>query len=76
MRTRSPGAKPAKRRNLSLPDTCIDRITAIREKTDAASDSEVVRRAIKLYEVILSDRAKIVLQDQDGHEAVMPATLI
>jgi Arc/MetJ-type ribon-helix-helix transcriptional regulator len=53
-----------KRRNLTLPDSSIARIAAIRERTEAASDSEVVRRALRLYESLL--KAEATVQDKDG----------
>lgn len=53
-----------KRRNLTLPETSIARIAAIREKTEAASDSEVVRRALRLYESLL--KAEAIVHDKDG----------
>lgn len=51
-----------RRRNLTLPDSSIARIAAIREQTEAASDSEVVRRALRLYESLLKGEA--VIQDK------------
>lgn len=57
----------AKRRNLTLPDSSIARIAAIREKTEAASDSEVVRRALRLYESLLNGEA--VVQDAKTGQA-------
>jgi len=43
-----------KRYNLTLPESCSERIAIIRDRTEASSDSEVVRRAIKLYERIVT----------------------
>ena len=57
-------SKPPKRRNLTLPETSVARIAAIREQTEAASDSEVVRRALRLYESLL--RAEATVHDKDG----------
>lgn len=53
-----------KRRNVTLPDSSIARIAAIREKTEATSDSEVIRRALRLYESLL--QAEAVVQDKEG----------
>ena len=55
---------PVRRRNLTLPESSIARIAAIRNKTEAASDSEVVRRALRLYESLLESEA--VVQDKQG----------
>lgn len=48
-------AKKPTRGTLTLSDLAIAKIAKIREKTEAASDSEVVRRAIRLYERLLKD---------------------
>jgi Arc/MetJ-type ribon-helix-helix transcriptional regulator len=57
-------ASKPKRRNLTLPDSSIARIASIRERTEAASDSEVVRRALRLYESLL--KAEATVHDKDG----------
>ncbi len=53
-----------KRRNVTLPESSIARISAIRQKTEATSDSEVIRRALRLYESLLESEA--VVQDKNG----------
>lgn len=44
--------------------TTSERIAAIREKTEAASDSEVVRRALRLYESLL--KAEAIVHDKSA----------
>ena len=51
-------------RNLTLPESSIARIAAIRELTEATSDSEVIRRAMRVYENLL--QAGAIVQDKDG----------
>jgi Arc/MetJ-type ribon-helix-helix transcriptional regulator len=65
-----------KRYNLTLPESTVERIATIREETEASSDSEVVRRAIRLYERLLKDSVEIVIQDKTGNKhTVLPETL-
>ena len=54
----------ARHRNLTLPESSIARIAAIRELTEATSDSEVIRRALRVYENLLE--AGAIVQDKDG----------
>jgi len=44
-----------KRRSIMLPDSTIEDMAQIREETGAQSDSEVLRRAFKLYKKIVAD---------------------
>ena len=48
-----------KPRRLVLPDASIARIAKIREQTQAASDSEVVRRALRFYESLLKEKGDV-----------------
>jgi hypothetical protein len=71
---RSANAK-LKRYNLTLPESTVERIATIREETEASSDSEVVRRAIRIYERLLKDSVEIVIQDKAGNKhTVLPET--
>ncbi len=48
------GTKSKKhRRNLVLPETSMARIRYLREQTDAETDTEVIRRALKVYERVV-----------------------
>ncbi len=42
------------RRNITLPTSAVDRLKNIREKTEAVSDSEVIRQALKYYSDLVS----------------------
>ena len=42
---------------LDLPKGSMDRLTNIKEMTDAASNAEVIRNAIRLYEAIVQETA-------------------
>jgi len=59
------------RRNMALPQASITSIKTIREQTAAPSDTEVVRRALKFYEMVLTNQkagARIVLKDDQGND--------
>jgi hypothetical protein len=43
-----------KRRNIMLPDRYSALAASLRDKTDAVSESEVVRRAIPIYEALVN----------------------
>ena len=44
-----------KRRSIMLPESIDKHLAEIREKTGARSDSEVLRRAFKLYKKYVDD---------------------
>jgi hypothetical protein len=57
---------------LSLTSTIRDRLTALRVNSDAASDSEVVRNALAVYELLVRERNKghdIIIREKDGSES-------
>lgn len=61
---RSGSAGKLVRRNLMLPDSFEARIAEIREKTEASSDSEVVRRALRLYEGLVKGEFELTRKDK------------
>lgn len=54
-----------KRRSIMLPDSVVAEMAEIRERTGAQSDSEVLRRAFKLYQRLINtgDREKVIIED-------------
>lgn len=77
MRTSNGSKNNLQRRNLTLPDSCVERIANIRTRTEAASDSEVVRRAIRLYEVLLNDSTEVFVREKaTGKEKALPAEVL
>lgn len=48
-----------------LPDSVVAEMAEIRERTGAQSDSEVLRRAFKLYQRLINtgDREKVIIED-------------
>lgn len=55
---------------LNLPIQVRDRLERIRQKTEADSITEVIRRASELYDTLLtvSKRGRIVIKNKDGTE--------
>ncbi|MDO8576407.1 MAG: hypothetical protein Q7R90_03770 [bacterium] len=61
-----------KRLNLTLSNDSLERLARIRVTLDAPSDSEVVRRAVHLYDQLLSQtNAEVVLRDKNGKEKLI-----
>lgn len=52
------------RRNLTLPDSAMARLAQLKESTGAASDSEVIRQALRVYATITQKDAEIILRDR------------
>ncbi|UBM09992.1 ribbon-helix-helix protein, CopG family [Cupriavidus metallidurans] len=54
---------------LELPDKAMGRLRALRDKTEAASYSEVVKNALRLYESMISQceaGRRVFVKGQDG----------
>jgi len=43
------------RKNFSLGEKAIERLDALRDRVDAATDSEVIREALQLYEYFVKE---------------------
>ncbi len=41
-----------------MPDASYDRLNALRQRTEAASNAEVIRRALQLYEAVVEEHDK------------------
>ncbi len=71
-RTRKAGAGPNSagvRRQFSLGEDAIARLDAVRARTGAASRSEVIRQALKVYDFLSAEEAKggrILIEQPDG----------
>ena len=55
------GQEPARattRVQLELPPQAMDRLTRLKEKTEAASYAEVIRNALRLYEALVDEHEK------------------
>ena len=46
------------RKNISLGDKSLSRLESLREKVEAASTSEVIRDALRLYEFLVCESEK------------------
>lgn len=63
--------KNTKRVQLELPEKAYNRLTALKDKTEAASYAAVIASALKLYEALVDDAEKggeLFLKTADGGE--------
>jgi len=61
-------AKP-ERRQFSMGRESIERLDSLREMTDAASQSEVIRNALRTYQYLTQEEAagsRILIEQKDG----------
>lgn len=56
------------RKNFTLPQSFVDRLEKLKEKRGGASDSEIIRNAIKVLEALSDPNVKIFLREKDGKE--------
>lgn len=53
------------RRNITLPDSFIKRLDSLKESVGAASDSEIIRQALRLYEAVHRKDTEVVLRNTE-----------
>ena len=54
---------------LDLPPRSMDRLTALKRKTEAGSNAEVVKNALRLYEALIAETEEgkqFLTRDKDG----------
>jgi hypothetical protein len=56
------------RLHLELPRRLRERLDALRALTEADSVTEVIRRAIAVYDVLVTRRERVLLRSSDGTE--------
>jgi len=69
---KSSGGK--RRRNWSLPEATVQSIQSIRAQTDAGTDTEVIKRALKLYELAVKNQkagVKVIFRDENGNDSAV-----
>jgi hypothetical protein len=54
--------------NLEVTELVRNRMDRIQELTEADSITEVVRRSLTVYEILLSQKGQLVLVDSEGVE--------
>ncbi len=72
MRTKS--ESQSLRRSLMLTERSAARLETLRAKTEAQSDSEVVRKALNVYEQLVEDMEQgktLVVRDPSGGEEIV-----
>ena len=56
-----------------MPEPSYERLNALRQRTEAASNAEVIRRALQLYESILEEHDKgveIAFRNKEDGEVI------
>jgi Arc/MetJ-type ribon-helix-helix transcriptional regulator len=64
-----PGERTTTRVQLEMPPQAMDRLTRLKEKTEAASYAEVIRNALRVFEALMDEHekgAEFQLKRQDG----------
>ena len=57
---------------LELPETSMNRLRALRDKTEAASYAEVLKNALRLYEALVKEAEEgneLVIRRKNGEQA-------
>jgi metal-responsive CopG/Arc/MetJ family transcriptional regulator len=69
---RKGSAEKQTRRNVTLPESAVTRLDRLKEVTGAASDSEVIRQALRVYDAIsLADKDVILRDRETGKETAV-----
>ena len=66
---------PLVKRSLTLPEGMRGKLNLLRDSTEAASDSEIVRKALMYYEQLLEDHDRgreLFVRDAAGEEIIYP----
>lgn len=70
MKTSAPAGRT--RINLEVPDRVRERIEHLRELTEADGITDVIRRALAVYDAVLTasreEGRKVIIRDKDGTE--------
>lgn len=59
------------RLNLELDRRTKERIDKLQLDTEAASITEVIRRAVRLYELVHAHNGEVMLRDKNGREVTL-----
>jgi Ribbon-helix-helix protein, copG family len=58
---------------LELPESSMERLKALKDKTEAASYAEVIRNSLRLYEALIGEAEggnKVMVKSSEGGETV------
>jgi Arc/MetJ-type ribon-helix-helix transcriptional regulator len=56
---------------LELPESSMERLKALKDKTEAASYAEVIRNSLRLYEALIGEAERgneVLIRSPDGAE--------
>lgn len=63
--------KKTTRVQLELPESSMERLKALREKTEASSYAEVIKNSLRLYEALIKEAEggnQVCVRDKNGAE--------
>jgi Arc/MetJ-type ribon-helix-helix transcriptional regulator len=63
--------KKTTRVQLELPESSMERLKTLREKTEAASYAEVIKNSLRLYEALIKETEggnQLFIKDKDGEQ--------
>ena len=63
--------KKTTRVQLELPESSMERLKALRDKTEAASYAEVIKNSLRLYEALIKEAEggnQVCIKNSDGSE--------
>ncbi|NJD36147.1 MAG: ribbon-helix-helix protein, CopG family [Betaproteobacteria bacterium] len=63
--------KTTTRVQLELPESSMERLRALREKTEATSYAEVIKNSLRLYEALIKEAEsgnQVCIKDRKGKE--------
>lgn len=63
--------KKTTRVQLELPESSMERLKALRDKTEAASYAEVIKNSLRLYEALIKEAeggSQLYIKDKNGDE--------
>jgi hypothetical protein len=62
---------PARRLNLEIPDAQNQRLETLKEKTEAASLTQVIQRALAVYDLVITEKFRgstVIIRDAEGKD--------
>jgi len=60
-----------RRLNLELPEAQSQRLETLREKTDAASLTQVIQKALAVYDLVIAEKLRgstVIIRDVEGKD--------
>lgn len=71
--------KDSKRLQLEMSTISLDRLGALKESTDAASNAEVIRHSLRLYETLSNYESRgytLIIRREDEQDMIFPLSIL